>query len=386
MLIGICGKPNVGKSSMFAAATMLDVPISNRIFTTVHPNVGVGYARKPCVCSELNVQCQPVNSLCIRGNRFIPIKLVDIAGLVPDAHKGKGLGNQFLSDIVEADALIQVVDISGATDSSGNPDGDDHDPGEDVTMIEREMNFWIAGIIQKAVGKMARMEKEDAIEALYTQVSGLNIKKESFQELLKEGELSSQPTEDEVVAFADRIRRKTKPHVIAGNKADKVSLETVDEMKKRLACIPCSAQAELALRKAAGKNIIAYLPGDAKFSINAADEAQQRALDYIQKNVFEKIGSTGVQNVINTAVFDLLGMIAVYPVENEHKLTNKNGSVLPDIFLVKKGTTARELAFKIHEDIGKRFIAAVDARTKKTLAATYVLKDNDIVSIRYQKG
>ncbi len=85
--IGIAGKPNAGKSTFFKAATLADAEIANYPFTTIKPNVGIGYVRVKCVCQELGVKCNE----CIDGWRFIPVKLIDIAGLVPDAHKGGGL-------------------------------------------------------------------------------------------------------------------------------------------------------------------------------------------------------------------------------------------------------------------------------------------------------
>ena len=121
MLIGIIGKSNVGKSTFFNAVTDLSVQTANYPFTTIEPNVGVAYVRIECICKEFEVQDNPVHSVCIDGIRFIPVKVIDIAGLVPGAHLGKGIGNKFLDDSRQADALIHVVDASGSTDSEGRP-------------------------------------------------------------------------------------------------------------------------------------------------------------------------------------------------------------------------------------------------------------------------
>jgi ribosome-binding ATPase YchF (GTP1/OBG family) len=121
MLLGLIGKANVGKSTFFNAATDLDVQRGNYPFTTIAPNVGVTYARVGCVCREFGIQDNPVHSFCINGTRFIPVKLMDIAGLIPGASKGKGLGNKFLDDARQADALIHVVDAAGSTDTVGRP-------------------------------------------------------------------------------------------------------------------------------------------------------------------------------------------------------------------------------------------------------------------------
>ncbi|MEM4201360.1 MAG: GTPase, partial [Nitrososphaerales archaeon] len=114
MLVGIVGKPNTGKSTFFNAATLMNVPMANYPFTTIQPNYGVAYLRKDCVCKRLNVKDNPVNSVCVNGVRLIPVKLVDVAGLVPGASQGRGLGNKFLDDLRQADALIHVVDASGS--------------------------------------------------------------------------------------------------------------------------------------------------------------------------------------------------------------------------------------------------------------------------------
>ncbi|PNV77899.1 MAG: redox-regulated ATPase YchF, partial [Thermoproteota archaeon] len=104
MLLGIVGKTNVGKSTFFSAATMSEVEIGDRPFVTIKPNEGVGYVRVRSVCTELNVRCDPKYGWCNGINRFVPVKLMDVAGLVPGAHQGRGLGNQFLDDLRKSDA------------------------------------------------------------------------------------------------------------------------------------------------------------------------------------------------------------------------------------------------------------------------------------------
>src|SRR2546428_9611000 len=113
MEIGLVGKTNVGKSSFFKAATMIDVEISDRTFVTIKPNIGITHVSTKCVCEELKLKCNPRNSQCINHTRLIPVKLLDVAALVPGAHEGRGLGNQFLNDLIPANILIHVVDISG---------------------------------------------------------------------------------------------------------------------------------------------------------------------------------------------------------------------------------------------------------------------------------
>ena len=376
MEIAICGKPSSGKSSFFKASTMIDVPISSRPFTTIKPNVGVSYVTKKCVCQELGVKCNPRNSQCVNGIRMIPIKLWDIAGLIPGAHEGKGLGNQFLSDIIQSDMLIHIVDASGKTDVEGNPT-DKHDPTEDVGFLEEEIEMWFAGIIRKNLKKV-RDEKK-AAEAL----SGLGIKAEHVEQAINKVGLDPD-------ALAKEIRRLSKPILIAANKIDlPTSQENLEKIKKAfpdMTIVPCSAEAEITLRTASKADFIDYVSGKNNFEIKKdLTEQQKKGLELIRKLVLEKYGSTGVQECLNKSVFEFLNYIAVYPVENESKFSDKKGNVLPDVFLMPKGSTALDLAYKVHSDIGDKFIGAVDARTKKRVSADYELKDGDILSIQSRK-
>lgn len=387
MLIAVCGKPNSGKSTMFAALTLIDVEISNRIFTTIEPNKGVTYMRAKCPCKELNVKCNPQNSKCVNGVRYVPVKLIDIAGLVPGAHLGKGLGNQFLSDIMEASALIHVIDISGSTDESGNPVAPGtRDPKEDIKFLEEEIDYWILGILKRNLS-FKRMEatKEKFADIIWKQLSGLGIKLPSIEHAIAATGITPSSDDYDMLRFIKILREHAKPILLAANKIDiagsEKNLERLADLGFQM--FPCSAESELALRRAAEKGIIEYAPGDRAFEIKKEiDTAHRNALEYIQKNVLSKYGSTGVQKIIDTAVFDVLQMIVVYPVENEHKYTNRKGEVLPDALLMPRGSTALDLAYKVHEDIGKKFIAAVDARTGRHLSAAYELKNGDIISIK----
>ena len=397
MQIGIVGKPNVGKSTFFTAATESQAEIANYPFTTIDANRGVMFVRAKCPCKEFNVTCNPHNSRCVNGTRLIPVEAIDVAGLVPDAHKGKGLGNKFLDDLRQADAFIHVVDVSGGTDEEGNICGvGSHDPCDDVDFLEREICYWFMGIIRKDWERMARqceVEGKKIERMLAEKLTGLKIKEEHIHNALTELSLPldkpSSWSDDDLLKLSFMLRHVAKPMIIALNKCDLVSRDKLDEVVKRLKSngyvgIPTSAEAELALRRAVNHGLVDYLPGSSDFKIKdvgGLDVGRRKALEYIRDHVFEPYGSTGVQLCVEKVVYDLLNLIVVYPVEDEHHLTDKQGRVLPDAYLVPKGSTARDLAYKVHTDLGEGFIRAIDARTHRVVGSDYELKNGDIIRI-----
>ncbi|MHA1224657.1 MAG: GTPase [Candidatus Heimdallarchaeaceae archaeon] len=150
MLIGIVGKPSCGKSTFLNALTMVDAKVGDYPFTTVEPNRGTAYVRSPCVCKKLEVTDNPKNSICRDGIRYLPVQILDVAGLVPGASKGRGLGNKFLDDLRQADVLIHVVDASGSLDAEGNVvDKGSWNPLDDIDFLEAEIDAWLYAIIQR---------------------------------------------------------------------------------------------------------------------------------------------------------------------------------------------------------------------------------------------
>jgi len=393
MLVGIVGKTNVGKSTFFKALTLAEVEIANYPFVTIKPNEGVGFVKLDCVDKEFNVKCQAKHGYCLNGKRFVPVTLLDVAGLVPGAHQGKGLGNQFLDDLRQADVLIHVIDVAGKTNEKGEP-VEDYNPLNDIKFLEDELDYWFFGLIKKGWERFAREVKqtqEELKKALLRQFSALRVNEEIIEKSLEKLGLSEKNIEEwndkDLFALAREFRKMTKPMVIACNKIDlKKGQENFERLKKELKnyiLIPCSAEAELALKEAAKNKLINYVPGDSDFEIlerEKLSEKQIKALDFIKKEILEKYGSTGVQDALDKAVFNLLKYIAVFPVANSH-LKDKDGNVLPDCLLVKEGTTALELAFKIHSDIGKNFIKAVDLKTKQVIGKEHELKHRDVIEI-----
>jgi len=393
-IVGLVGKANVGKSTFFAAATLKPVEIAAFPFTTIKADMGVAYIRTPCVCRELGVTDNPQNSACVDGVRLIPVDLIDTPGLIPGAHMGKGLGNQFLDEVRRADALIVVADASGATDINGQVcDPLTHDPIEDVQMFENEFDQWLKALLKKdwdRVSRTAQSVKEHIAKHLEERLTGLGINRYQITQAVNNagvnGFNSAHWTDEEFDHFIINLRKSSKPLIVAANKADR---EGADQNIERIReagylVVPTCAEAELALRRAAEAGLVDYTPGDNDFNVKDPEkltQGQLGALERIREKVFKKYGGTGLQEVLNTAFYSLLDMITVYPVEDAEKLTNHHGHVLPDCFLVPKGTTAKQFAGIIHTELAESFIHAVDARSKRRLGDTYILEDNDIIQI-----
>jgi len=395
MFIALTGKPSVGKSCFFKAATLVEVEIHERPFTTLKSSEGIAYVKVDCVDKEFNVQCTPREGYCINGKRFVPVKLMDIPGLIEGSHVGRGRGNQFLGDIAQADVLIHIIDISGSTNEKGEPVLPlSHDPLKDVKFLEKEIDLWFLSIVKKGWDKFAktvRGENQNIKQAIAKQLSGLKVTEEIAEEAIKELKLIHHPiewTESDLEELSSVLRRKTKPMLIAANKIDVEGAEyNFHRLKKAfpdILSIPCSAESELALKEAAKQKLIEYIPGEREFTIlqeNKLNEKQKKGLEFIKKNVLEKYGSTGMQEVLDKTVFDFLRYIAVFPVGNS-KLEDSKGRCLPDCYLIKKGRTALDLAYKIHQDIGNNFIKAIDIKRKIVIGKDYQIKHMEVIEIK----
>ena len=394
MLVGIVGKPNSGKTTFFNAATAGNAKVADYPFTTIEPNIGVAFVTQKCVCTEFGVKDNPRNSMCIDGIRHIPVKMIDVAGLVPDAWQGRGLGNKFLDDLRQADVLIHIVDASGSHDADGRPLGRPGmwDPIKDVKFLEEEIARWMYQILKRDWDKWARRietERSDFFQSMAERLSGLAICVEHIKRAVEGLDLNPEKpgswSDDDLYNFAKKLREISKPILIVANKIDiPKAEENYERMKENgIDAIPASALAEWALIQYAEKGIIKYVRGSDHFEILQPEKLSDREKVLFEKieELLDKWKSTGVQIAINKAVFELGNMIAVYPVEDVNKLSDKKGNVLPDVFLVKKGTTVREFAALIHTDLAKTFIYAIDVRTKKKLPEDYELQDRDVIKI-----
>ena len=394
MLIGIVGKPSSGKSTFLNALTMVNAKVGDYPFTTIEPNRGTAYVRSSCVCKELNVTDNPKNSLCKNGIRFLPVHFLDVAGLVPGASEGRGLGNKFLDDLRQADVLLHVVDSSGSLDAEGNPvEKGSWNPIEDVSFLEKEIDAWILDIIKRdyeIMKKKASAEKLKFSDLLSEKLTGLAIKQFTIIESIREIGIvddDANTWDDKLQVLVTTIRRKSKPIVIVANKIDQPTANTnFQKMKEDLESkvFPASALTEVFLRNEEEAKNISYSPGDSKFEIIESEklgESKINLLSKIDSDLLSKYGSSGVQEILSYVVFELLDMIVAYPVEDISKFSDNDGNVLPDAFLIPKGTTTIEFAAKIHTDFAKNFIHGQLAPSGRRIGADYEIQNNDIIKI-----
>ena len=318
--IGLIGKTNTGKTTFFNSATLSSDEISTYPFTTKKSVTSVGHAITLCVHPEFNVQDNANNSRCKDGWRYIPIELIDLPGLIKDAWKGKGLGNQFLSIAAQSDALLHVVDASGSIDSTGRiSEMGSGDPVSDFADIEEELNMWYQKILEgnrERLQKIIKTEK-DQINALTQLYQGVGVKKSHVKEALKITGLDDKDVANYDIQdsknFSTCLRKISKPTLIVANKIDvKGAAKNFESLRERyndMIVVPASADSELTLRRAEQKGLIKYSPGSEQFDIletNALNQKQKDALDFIKKDIMGEYMRTGVQFAINVTVFKLL--------------------------------------------------------------------------------
>ena len=385
--VALAGKPNAGKSTFFKAATMAEVDVGNYPFTTIDPNRGVSHVRTECPCLDRDERCDSDN--CRDGKRYVPVELLDVAGLVPGAHEGRGLGNQFLDALTDADVILNVVDAAGATDAEGEPvEVGTYDPTEEATFIEEEMDRWLAGIVDRnweSVERKSRSPDFDIDEALHELLTGFGADEYDVTVTLRGMEYPEKPrdwTDEHRETLARDLRARTKPIVLVANKVDIAPEENVAALRETdKPVVPCTADGELALRNGAEAGVVDYDPGDADFEIlGDVSDPQAQGLEKIRETMAEH-GGTGVQQALNEAVYGLLDRITAYPVQNESKWTDGTGRVLPDAFLLPRGSTPKDLAYAVHSDIGDGYVHAVDGRAGRRIGEDHELEEGDVIKI-----
>ncbi|WP_276260055.1 redox-regulated ATPase YchF [Haloglomus litoreum] len=385
--VALAGKPNAGKSTFYTAATLADVDVGNYPFTTIDPNRGVTQVRTRCPCLDREERCGDEH--CHDGKRYVPVELLDVAGLVPGAHEGRGLGNQFLDALTGADVILNVVDASGGTNAEGEPvEVGEYDPVEDVEFIQEELDLWLASIIEKnweSIERKSRSPDFDQEEALTEMLTGVGATEYDVMMVLRNMEYPDDPIsweDEDRERLARGLRAQTKPLVVVANKADIAPDDNIARLQEAAEhVIPATAEGELALRRAVEKGAVDYDPGDEDFDIVAdLSDAQQQGLEQI-RGVMEEFGGTGVQTALNYAVYDLLDHFTAYPVQNETHWTDGQGNVLPDAFLLPDGSTPKDLAYAVHSDIGDGYLHAIDARENRRIGEDHELAEGDVVKI-----
>jgi ribosome-binding ATPase YchF (GTP1/OBG family) len=398
LTFAIIGKTNVGKTTLFNAATLLNAEISNYPFTTKEPNMGTAYVCDLCVCRELGLEDNPQNSVCIEGWRYIPVRIIDVPGLIKDAWRGRGLGNKFLSAIGQADALIHMIDASGSIDEEGKISRPGSgNPVQDVIDIELEIELWISHIIDRNEQQILHdTDRIELAEALNKSLTGIKTRPSQISEALKKAELDEQTfakwTPEDRLEFAHQLLPIIKPTLLIANKMDlptaEDNLEKLIEYYSQGLVAASSAEAELALRLADKSGLIRYMPGQESFKIineEALTLEQKKAIEYIEERVMYKYMRTGIQQALNTVAFKLLKMNMVYPVSDETRFSDSDGNILPDVHLMQDGATPMDLAKTVHSRLAKDYILAIDARTGLRLPKNYTLRHRDIVKIMSQK-
>ena len=393
--IGLIGKTNTGKTTFFNSATLSSKEISSYPFTTKAPVSGVAHAITLCVHPEFKIQDNPNNSKCVDGWRYIPIELIDLPGLIKDAWKGKGLGNQFLSIAAQSDALLHVVDASGGIDSTGKiTEVGTGDPVSDFADIEEELIMWYHKILEGNRDKVSKLIRtgSDILDALTDLYLGIGVHKSHVKETLFATGLDEKDFDNfdmvDSKKFTSHLRKISKPTLIVANKVD---VEGADKNFARLReryndsiIIPVSGDSEFVLRRAEQRGLIKYSPGSEQFEIIKSDELNEKqinALNFIKKEIMGEYMRTGVQFAINVAIFKLLKMNSIYPVADEQKLADKKGRILPDLILLKDGATINDLAQEIHSDLTKGLLYGKDLRYNLRLPVDYQLRDRDVVSL-----
>jgi len=385
--IALAGKPNAGKSTFYTAATRSEVDVANYPFTTIDANRGVTHVRTECPCLTREERCG--HEHCHDGKRYVPVELLDVAGLVPGAHEGRGLGNQFLDELSNADVIVNVVDASGATNAEGEPvEIGEHDPVDDIDFVEEEMDLWLAGIVEdnwESVERASRSPGFDIEEAVTDMMTGFGASEYQVAAVLRDIDYPEDPiqwTDDDREALARGVRERTKPIVVVANKVDVAPEENVErllDLDKPV--IPATAQGELALRRGDDAGILNYEPGDEDFEITGDIGDEQRETLEALRTTMQAYGGTGVQGALDYAVYDLLDRVTAFPVQDQSKWTDAKGNVLPDAFLLESGSTPVDLAYAVHSDIGDGYLHAVNAKTKREVGEDYELEEGDVVKI-----
>ncbi|PWA02335.1 hypothetical protein BB558_001524 [Smittium angustum] len=376
-VVACVGKPSAGKSSFLNAVTNATAKVGNYPFTTIDPNQGIAYYPTECPCKKYNRPdiCKPRHGWCENGIRYVPIKLLDVAGLVPGASEGRGLGNKFLDDLRHADILIHVVDGSGLTDENGK-ETKGYNLINDIMWLRNEIHAWIFNNLSKKWDSVVRRHlatKSTSVATLQAQLSGYGSTKDIVMSSINSDLMKislNQWTLDDLSTFVFDFIDERFPTIIDGINADQIVLT--------------SAISECYLRLMDKQKFIKYTPGEEDFyTINddpsLTNELKpygpdiEEELEKIRDLVLFRYFGTGTQQAIIKAV-ETLNMIPVYPVksvsgfsvinqntplvDNTGVVRENSKTLLRDCVLVKSGTTVRQLAKRLHDELDRNFNGA----------------------------
>jgi len=412
-LIALVGKPSSGKSTTLNSLTDATSKTGNFPFTTIDPQRAIGYLQISCACTrhDLSSRCRPNYGACVNGQRSVPIELLDVAGLVPGAHQGRGLGNKFLDDLRHADALIHVVDVSGTTDAEGKATRG-YDPSVDIEWLRGEIVRWVEGNLLEKWGSIKRRHvaiKAHPVDTLQGQFSGYGSTRDVVARTLdrlalKEPLDAWSPTT--ITKVVDTFVDEKFPIVLALNKIDHAdadkNIAKIAKMVPADRMVLCSAISEVFLRKLAKQGYVRYVEGSefvdtrddlleqgdpAANDLKECDEKLKSRIENLKDMVLYRFGSTGVVQVLSRAA-DVLGLVPVFPVKNIHTFgsagvggSGATGPVFRDCVLIKKGSTVSDVARKIMGDAPINFIEGEGGRRVAEDAIVSVGK-NDILSFR----
>ncbi|KAK5116972.1 hypothetical protein LTR62_006693 [Meristemomyces frigidus] len=399
-LIALVGKPSSGKSTSLNSLTDSFAKVGNFPFTTIDPQKAIGYLQIPCACSRttlpnnaadpppLQSRCKPNYGSCHNGVRQVPIELLDVAGLVPGAHEGKGLGNKFLDDLRHADALIHVVDVSGTTDAEGKATRG-YDPSADVAWFRDEIVRWVLGNLMQKWGGLKRRHtaiKATAVETLQGQFSGYGSTSAIVAKTLDQLALK-QPLQDWDNATIERVVNTFVdvkfPTVLALNKIDHAdadkNISKIARAEKPERIVLCSAISEVFLRKLAKQGFVRYVPGEEHVEtredliadgdpegggLKEMDEKLRTRVENLKDMVLFRFGSTGVNQVLTRAA-EVLGLVPVFPVRNIGTFgsgeagAGERAPVFRDCVLVGRGSTVGDVYRKVMGDAPMAYVESV---------------------------
>eukprot|EP01116_Phalansterium_solitarium_P010928 TRINITY_DN26527_c0_g1_i1.p1 TRINITY_DN26527_c0_g1~~TRINITY_DN26527_c0_g1_i1.p1 ORF type:complete len:445 (+),score=124.18 TRINITY_DN26527_c0_g1_i1:62-1396(+) len=404
-LIGCVGKPSAGKSSFLNAATDANAKVGNYPFTTIEPNHGVAYYQSPCPCAKYEKAslCNPRYGKCDHGTRHIPVKMLDVAGLVPGASEGRGLGNKFLDDLRQAHVLLHIIDVSGRTNEKGE-ETVGYDPMKDADWLQDEIHSWVFNNLWSKWGSIVRRHvatKSSAADTLQAQFSGYGTKPGQTQAALdlagvKEPAGMEGWDEAMVRTVVSAFLEVRFPTILVLNKIDHPDADAnIAKMCSKYdsdKIVLSSALAECFLRKMRKENYIAYTEGSETFytsddpppdgpanpPLRTLDDKIRARLDKIRDLVLFRYGATGVQDAIKRAV-DSRQLVPVYPVKNLHNFTSDGKGVFRDCMLLECGTTVREFCHALSPEMEKHFLYAEGVSGQRMGEDEVLVRDNNII-------